>query len=252
MRLGIMQPYFFPYIGYFDLMNRVDHWVVFDVAQYTPKSWMNRNRILRPTDGWQYITVPVSHPGRCAIKEVTTVDKGAACERILGQIEHYRKGRAPFFSGVRELIEQCFSGAVTDTLVELNVRSLALTANYLRIPFEHTVLSQSGIQFPAITHPGQWALEISAAFRADEYINPAAGRELFRSEDFGARGIRLSFAELLDYRYASGPYTFVERLSIIDAMMWNAPDAIKGYLDDVAARPEETRRGFVHSRPVTE
>jgi len=55
MRLGIMQPYFFPYLGHFSLISSVDKWIVFDVTQYTPKTWMNRNRILHPKTGWQYV-----------------------------------------------------------------------------------------------------------------------------------------------------------------------------------------------------
>src|SRR5947209_10412301 len=108
MKLGIMQPYFFPYIGYYDIINRTDHWVVFDVAQYAPKSWMNRNRILHPTDGWQYITAAVRKgtQGR-SISEVVLADKNATHRRILGQIEHYRKKRAPFFDAEHDLIDRC-------------------------------------------------------------------------------------------------------------------------------------------------
>ena len=59
MRLGIMQPYFFPYLGYFDLINSTDRWIVFDTVQYIRHGWINRNRILHPNEGWQYIIVPI-------------------------------------------------------------------------------------------------------------------------------------------------------------------------------------------------
>ena len=61
MRLGIMQPYFFPYLGHFSLIAAADEWVVFDVTQYTPSSWMNRNRILHPVRGWKWLTVPLAN-----------------------------------------------------------------------------------------------------------------------------------------------------------------------------------------------
>ena len=116
MKLGIMQPYFFPYIGYYDLMDRSDKWVVFDIVKYRPRSWMNRNRILHPSQGWQYVSVPVHRPSSQAkIDEVTVIDKAQACQRILGQLDHYQ-GRAPFFSEVTSLVRETFAQAETDYL----------------------------------------------------------------------------------------------------------------------------------------
>ena len=92
LTLGIMQPYLFPYIGYFDLINRTDQWVVFDLVQYNSKSWMNRNRVLHPVKGWQYITAPVS---KCSlgtlIKDVFIKDMEAVEQKIMGQLQHYKK-----------------------------------------------------------------------------------------------------------------------------------------------------------------
>lgn len=234
MKLGIMQPYFFPYIGYFDLINRTDRWIVFDVVQYTAKSWMNRNRVLGAGSGWQYITVPVhKHVGDQMIKDVTVVDKEAARKRILGQLQHYRVARAPFFSAVKEIIERTFERTTTNLLRDINVSSLLEVCEYLGISFDYAVLSETGIELPPIQHPGQWALEISAALGASEYVNPPGGRALFRPAEFQARGVALTFTDLPDYRYSCGPYEFVEHLSIIDACMWNAPETIKAYLDSV-------------------
>jgi hypothetical protein len=229
-----MQPYFFPYLGYFDLINRTDRWVVFDVVKYVPKSWMNRNRILNASDGWQYVTVPVDKrtEGRL-IKDVVIIDKEVAHRRILGQIEHYRKGRAPFFAAVRGIIDGAFNASSTK-LADLNLQSLALSCVYLGIPFDATVLSQSDIVLPPIDDPGDWALEISAAFGADAYVNPPNGRHLFDPEAFAARGIHLGFTDVIEYRYSCKSYEFVDLLSIIDVMMWNPPDAIKAYLDEIA------------------
>ena len=64
MRLGIMQPYFFPYPGHFALIASVDRWIVFDVTQYTPKTWMNRNRVLHPASGAMYVTVPLANASK--------------------------------------------------------------------------------------------------------------------------------------------------------------------------------------------
>lgn len=236
MKLGIMQPYFFPYLGYFDLINRTDRWVVFDVVQYVPKSWMNRNRILHPTEGWQYVSVPVVKHRDSLIKDVRLVNPDEARRRVLGQIEHYRHGRAPFFEPVRDLIDRSFSRARSDRLRDLNATGLALVCEYLGIAFSPAIFSESGVELPPIDHPGKWALEISSAMGASEYVNPPGGKELFDERAFSDRGIRLTFTELADFTYPCGSYEFVERLSIIDVLMWNEPKAVKAQLDAMAGR----------------
>jgi len=79
--LGVMQPYFFPYLGYFQLIASVKRGVIFDTAQYCRKSWMNRNRILDGKGGWQYISVPVSASLGTSIQSTTVIDPPAALQR---------------------------------------------------------------------------------------------------------------------------------------------------------------------------
>jgi hypothetical protein len=234
MNLGIMQPYFFPHLGYFDLINRTDRWVVFDVVKYNPKSWMNRNRILHPTNGWQYITVPIDkHRGDGMIKDVLIVDKSATRNRVLGQIEHYRVGRAPYFAPVRAIIDTAFSSITTDRLRDLNVAALRFVCEYVGIPFNFAIFSEMRVELPTIEYAGAWALEISTALGASAYFNPPGGRDLFRKEEFEERGIDLRFTELLDFRYNTAKYGFVDRLSIIDVLMWNPPQVVKHHLDEL-------------------
>ncbi|MBI1731271.1 MAG: WbqC family protein [Gammaproteobacteria bacterium] len=230
MRLGIMQPYFFPYLGYFELMARTDRWIVFDVVRYSPKTWMNRNRILHPTRGWQYVTVPVIHAADMLIRDVRVVDRPAAAERILGQMDHYRVRRAPHFSEVRELVRGALLGGDSDLLRDVNVRALALTCACLGIDARLELLSGMDLALPEITAPGGWALEISSALGAAEYLNPPGGRELFDPEAFAARGIRLSFTELREFGYDSRPYPFIPHLSILDVLMWNEPQRVHEFL----------------------
>ena len=227
-----MQPYFFPYIGYFDLINRTDRWVVFDVVKYTRKSWMNRNRILKEGGGWQYITVPVDTKHEDGnICDVTVIDKDAAKQRILSQLQHYRKARAPFFSPVRELVSRAFDASPGALLRDLNVASLTAVCDYVGIPFHYDIFSQMGVALPPIAGPGDWALEISAALGAREYINPPGGRGLFDRNEFEKRNIALSFTEVADFRYETAPYPYEEALSILDVLMWNSPQHVKTYLD---------------------
>ena len=231
MILGCMQPYFFPYLGYFDLINRCDRWVVFDTAQYMRRQWVNRNRILHPTAGWQYITVPVDRQtDGGAIADVRLRDKSAARRRILGQLAHYRQKRAPFFDATVALVERCFDESAGDSLAELLLCGLRMVCSHLGIAFEPISLARSPLVLPEITHPGQWAVEISAAMGASDYLNAPGGRVLFDSDEFARRGIRLHFADLIDFTYACDGRPFVSHLSIIDVLMFNPIETVRTFL----------------------
>ncbi|MFZ4877838.1 WbqC family protein [Janthinobacterium sp. Mn2066] len=230
--LGIMQPYFFPYLGYFDLINRSDRWIVFDVVRYAPKSWMNRNRILHPSEGWQYVSAPVDrHAGAGLIKDVTLITPQAAHDKIQGQILHYRAAGAPYFDAVSALISQSFAAAASGLLRDLNVASLAATCAYLEIPFQPQNLSDLDLHLPEIPHAGAWALEISAALGAQAYLNPPGGKDIFHPAEWAQRGIELGFTELVSFTYPTRRYQFIEHLSILDVLMWNPPATVKAYLD---------------------
>lgn len=229
LTLGIMQPYFFPYLGHFQLIAACDRWVVFDVVKYKKKSWMNRNRVLKPDSGWQYVSVPVNAPEGASVGVATMVDAGAAKARILGQLAHYR-GKAPHFRQVCGLVEAAFATTGSNLISDLNIRSLELVCEHLGIPFDWSLCSATDLDLPAIEHAGQWALEISGALGATRYINPPGGRGLFRSDEWEDRGIELRFLNPAPMVYATGPYGFVQDLSVLDVLMWNDSGAVAEHL----------------------
>ena len=225
MKLGIMQPYFFPYIGYFELIAKTDYWVVFDVVQYNDRSWMNRNRILHPKAGWQYIQVPVAKtPHGTPIHRIRLKDRAAAQTRLLGQLDHYRK-HAPYFRQVIDVVHASFAES-SDRLVDLNVAGLASVCAYLGLEFRFSLCSETDLDLEGIEHPGQWALRIAEKLGASEYINPPGGRDLFRQSEWEAASIRLRFTEMPSFSYPCGPYPFIDNLSILDVLMWNRPAEI--------------------------
>lgn len=230
MKLGIMQPYFFPYIGYFDLINRTDEWIVFDTAQYIRHGWVNRNRILHPTTGWQYIIVPLEkHHRDTAIRDIRINGATDWAGRVLGQLQHYR-GKAPHYGPVVEVVRAALDTAET-SLTQLNVKTLAAVCAYLSVPLRCRVFSEMDVALGAVNGPGDWALRIGEALGATEYLNPPGGEALFDPQAFERAGIRLHIQEAADFRYPCGPYEFMPSLSILDAMMWNEPAAIKRWLD---------------------
>lgn len=218
-----MQPYFFPYLGHFSLIAAVDEWVVFDITQYTPKTWMNRNRVLHPSSGWQYVTVPLSNSS-ISIKtsEAKILNLSEAKASVIGKLSHYKK-KAPYFGVVNTLVQDVFDAATDDSLVHLNVRGLGAVCRYLDIPFAYRICSELNLPLPAKLRPGEWALEICSMLGATSYINPSSGQEIFDQAEFSRRGIALHFAKFTEFVYSTAPYQYEPNLSILDVLMWNSP-----------------------------
>jgi hypothetical protein len=226
----MMQPYFFPYLGYFELIAISDQWIVFDTAQYNKRTWMNRNRILHPHSGWQYISVPVEHPRHgTPIKNVRLVNAKDAMSRILRQFEHYRR-YAPCYDQVIALICRAFANAGSDSLVDTNVSTLREVCSYLDLDFSRKLGSELDLAVDEIAHAGQWSLRAAQQLGAREYVNPPGGRSIFREEEWRRAGIQLTFTSLRPFPYACAPFEHVEHLSILDVLMWNDPSAVRNEL----------------------
>jgi hypothetical protein len=227
MTVAIMQPYFFPYLGYFQLISAVDKWVVFDTPQYIRHGWINRNRILKPDrNDFQYINVPLKkHPREASINEVQIAETGNWRVKLLGQLEHYKKV-APFFLSTIEIVNQSID-IVTNSIVELNCNVLKIICDYLGIRFNYEVYSAMNLKHENPQHAGEWALHISSALGAKSYINPPGGVELFDKSQFDKAGIKLHFIEPQLRQYNQKNDLFIPGLSIIDVLMFNGVTHIK-------------------------
>jgi hypothetical protein len=231
MKLAIMQPYFFPFLGHFDLINRVDEWIAFDTPQYIRHHWINRNRILHPDAGWQYIIVPLrKHHRDIPINQVQIAMEYDWRGKILRQLHHYRM-KAPYYQNVTNFLQECFSEA-SPNLSETNIHTLRKTCRKLGIDTPIHVFSQMDLVLDGkVEGPGDWALRISNAAGASEYVNASRGAVLFNEGKFTAHHIKLSIQSYSHMVYSCGPYQFEPGLSIIDVMMWNSCEEIKHYLD---------------------
>jgi hypothetical protein len=231
-RLGIMQPYFFPYLAHFALISNVDRWVVFDVTQYTPKSWLNRNRVLHPSQAWMYVTAPVHGSSQSRlITEMMLNSPDESLASIKGKLGHYRR-RAPHYEEVLRLVERAFSERSDDSLVALNVSSLRTVCEYLEINFDYGICSRMGLDLSHVEHPGQWALRIAEQVGAKEYVNPLGGAHLFHPGEFEASGVRLGFVDLPVMSYDPKPYQFIPSLSVLDVLMWNHPRDVRRFIQE--------------------
>lgn len=231
-----MQPYFFPHPGYFDLMRATDFWVVFDTPAFSRKGWTNRNRILHPSDGWQWLTVPLVKAPLGTPINAMAIDTGHDWwPRMRGQIDHYRK-HAPHFDAVVELLASvCGHGHAR--LADLNIAGLKAVADLLGLRLECAVFSEMDLDIGDVDHPGGWALEIATALNADTYVNPPGGADLFDPRAFAERGIDLEIRDMPPMVYDCGRrYGYEPRLSIVDVLMWTPPEQVAAYLD-AWARP---------------
>jgi hypothetical protein len=228
--LGIMQPYFFPYIGYFQLIGAVDQFVVHDDIQWIKGGWINRNRIL--VNGQpQYITLPLQKAASSLNinQREFSPDIEEEKKRTLRQIEGaYRK--APYFKPVYSLLTRCFA------LQERNVsrfvvHSLHECCDYLGI---HTPFRLSSELDKHNELAGEErVLDINRVVGASHYINPIGGTEIYNKAHFTERGLRLSFIRARETPYRQfGEGTFVPFLSIVDVMMFNSEQEIVGLLKE--------------------
>ena len=213
-----MQPYFFPYFGHFSLVAACDEWIVFDTCQYTPKSWMNRNRLRRPDGKWCWMTAPLAN-GSIHIRanEARLLDPARARHSIIGQLSHFR--RAPFHSLVVGVVEEAFAG--DDDLVALNVRGLAAVCRVLGLPFRYRMCSNLGLRPPTAMGAGDWAPFICRHVGASAYINPVGGRHLFDPAAFRAAGVTPEFIA------ARQPPPATPVLSVLDSLLWHGPARVR-------------------------
>lgn len=236
MIIGIMQPYFLPGPGYFDLIAVTDRWIVFDTPQYRRHGWMNRNRVLRPDEGWQYVTVPLQKHGRdTPIRDMRVDDGRDWRERIPRQLAHYRK-RAPFYDETMALVDRCLA-APTDSLVGVDVHALARICDHLDLEFRCDIFSDLELELGPVEGPGDWALRICEAVGASAYVNPPGGRDLFDPERYASCGVSLHIREPPPLRYDTPGYSFEPGLSVVDALMWLGADGVKAWLADAGAVP---------------
>lgn len=231
MKLGIMQPYFFPYIGYFSLIQYTDKFIFFDTPQYIHHGWVNRNRILKQGEGFKYITVPICKSSReTAIKNISIDNSADWKKSIYGGLSVYKK-KAPYYEQVIGLIDEIFSND-WENLSELNISSIQRVCKYLEIQTAFDVYSKMSIDVSdEVKAPDEWALYITKELGYDTYVNPPGGETFFNREKYMSNGITLQFLEAKIVPYIQRTGRFDAALSIIDMMMFCDKEEIQDMLE---------------------
>ncbi len=218
-----MQPYFFPYIGYFQLINSVDEFVIYDNVQFTKKGWINRNRILVNHKD-DYITLPLKkdsdylNVNQRFLSDHWSIDRKKMLNKI---VESYRK--APQFEPAYSLFEQCLMIEETN-LFDFIHHSLKEILQYLSISSKITV--SSTIEIDHKLKSEEKVLAICKAQNASTYINPSGGIELYSKERFERNGIKLQFQKSNLINYLQYKNEFVPWLSILDILMFNTVEEV--------------------------
>jgi hypothetical protein len=227
LNVAVMQPYFFPYAGYFQLLSAVDLFVFLEDAAFIKKGWINRNTILlgeRP----HLVTVPVRDASQNRTIQDTEVAADAAwTRRTLRTLETAYRG-APHFEPVLELVSSVLT-AGHRSIASLARASVDTVAGFLGIA---TRTESSTAYGNASLRGEERIVDICMREGATRYVNPIGGLELYRAASFEARGIELRFLRSGDVRYQQRGDDFVPRLSIIDVLMWNGREGTARLLRD--------------------
>ncbi len=234
MKIAIMQPYFFPYIGYFQLINAVDKFIIFDVVQYIDRGWMNRNRILSQNleKEWEYISVPIQKADKRKIIYNVKINNAQDWKNtILGKMTYYKKIKAPFYNSTIKVLKEIFDSEY-HTLVDFNTISLKIICEYLGIDFKYKIASRMAYDYSSVNAKDEWALQIAIQEKAQVYYNPIGGIEFFSRDKYLKNNIKILFLQPGDIYYKQSRRDFVSNLSIIDIMMFNNPEEISNMFND--------------------
>lgn len=227
MTVGIMQPYFLPYLGYWQLLAAVDRFVVYDNLQYTKKGWINRNRFLR-NGADAFFTISL----RKGSDYLNVADRELAADFDPSTILNpwsaaYRK--APYFGEVFPLLESIVTATPRNLFGYLH-HSLVTTATYLEI--RTPIVVSSSLPVDHSLTADRKVLAICRELGATRYVNASGGRDLYSSAAFGEAGLDLKFIQSRPIVYQQFAHPFVPALSIVDVLMFNSRDAVRRMLGE--------------------
>lgn len=214
-----MQPYFFPYIGYFQLIAAVDLFIVYDNIKYTKKGWISRNRMLQNGKDVAFslsLRRDSDYLNVCERELAADFDRDKLLNRIKSA---YR--RAPYFAQTFPLVEQVVRHGDTNLFRFLH-HSIAKTCEHLGITTEIRISSSIAID-PDLKNQDK-VIALCKAVGAGTYVNAVGGMELYSKETFREKGIDLKFIRSKPLEYAQFGNEFVPWLSIIDVMMFNSKE----------------------------
>lgn len=230
MKIAVMQPYVFPYLGYFQLIKAVDTFVFYDDVNFINKGWINRNKILVNEKAYRF-TIPLKSQSQFKLISETEIDRlnfDNFNRKFLKTINQSYK-KAPHFDSVFGLIENFLRCHEFQLISTMSMASIQLVCNYLNI---NTNLKISSKEFASSKRlkKEQRLYYICKQTNSSTYINPIGGQELYHKSEFENHNINLKFMNSKYLSYQQFNNEFVSNLSIIDVLMFNSKSKIKEML----------------------
>jgi hypothetical protein len=222
MKLALMQPYLFPYVGYYQLISSVDKFVFYDDVAFIKQGWINRNNLLLNKQRHLFF-VPIKGISSFIKISETEIDyKYDWTKKILRTFEQSYK-KAPYFENVLPIIKNVLSSKKV-TISEMAKDSLTQVSSYLELK---TIFEKTSTVYNNQHLKGkERVIDICIKEKASHYINPIGGQELYSKEDFTSHNLQLNFIKTRSIEYKQFENEFVPWLSIIDVLMFNSKEQV--------------------------
>lgn len=223
--IAVMQPYIFPYLGYYQLVSLADVFVLYDDVNFIKGGYINRNNIL--VDGAaQRFTLPV--PGASSNKKIYELSFSPDTKKILKTISQ-AYSKAPFYSDVYPLIEMVLQSEDRSiaAVCQVGIKSVF---DYLGVDKE--VIKTTGLIYDRAANPIDRLIEITKSFDDSVYVNSIGGQTLYDKGYFADRGVALKFLKMKSVQYTQAEGEFISNLSMIDVLMWCDKNCIKNLLSE--------------------
>ncbi|SHG59261.1 WbqC family protein [Flavobacterium johnsoniae] len=231
MKIAIMQPYLFPYFGYFQLINSVDKFIIYDDVNFIKQGWINRNNIL-VNDLPYLFTVPLSNQSSFDKINNIKIDQSLYdrwLKKFLKTIEQ-TYSKAVFFEQVYPIISNVFT-LEQDNISSMGTKSLKLVCDYIGLSTK--IEENSTIYKNEHLTAQSRVIDICLIEKANHYINPIGGIELYCKDAFLEHEIILSFIKTKSVKYKQfNNSNFWPNLSIIDMLMFNDKLTVKNLLNE--------------------
>jgi hypothetical protein len=222
-KLALVQSNYIPWKGYFDLINLVDEFVLFDDVQYTRRDWRNRNRI-KTSNGTKWLTIPVEVKGKYFQKINETVISDPDWNRLHWKTITHSYSKAPFFQQYRERLEDLYRGATDKYLSRINHRFIVAICEILGIT---TKISWS-MDFNLVGDKTERLVYLCKQASATKYISGPAAKAYLNENLFAGEGIAVAYIDYSGYPEYQQLYPpFDPRVSIIDLILNEGPDATR-------------------------
>lgn len=225
-RIGIMQPYFLPYLGYWQLINYVDEFILYDTIQYTKKGWITRNRYLKNGKD-DYFSLAIRQDSSTLDVNERYLSPDYDRQKLIRMLEG-AYSKAPHFKSQFSIFEDIILNPEMNlfSYIENSIHKICST-----LDIQTKITSSSTLTACPRDLKGQdRVINIVRALSGTDYINPIGGVELYDKAVFLDHNINLGFLKMADIQYPQFNHDFVPCLSIMDVMMFNSVETVQDYL----------------------